>query len=99
MNVDEDEWIESNHEMPEPKVRELSSHYRENKFRTTLRIVKPSSLPLVVNNNVVGSRSDNLSFSVDEVPPMAIILAVVCMNISSDQMAFMAYGAHTLPLS
>ena len=99
MNVDEDEWIESNQEMPESKVRELSSHYCGNMFRTILRIVKPSSSPPIVSNNVVGFRSDDLSFSVGEVLLMAIVLAVVQMNISSNQTTFVAYGAHILPLS
>ena len=84
MNVDEEEWIELNQEMPEPKVRELSNHYCRNKFRTTQRIVKPSSLSPAIKDILVGYGLDNMSFGVGEVPLTTIVSVVASMNFSSD---------------
>ena len=85
--------------MPKLRVRELSSHYCGNKFRTTRRIVKPSLLSPAVKGILVGSRLDNLSFGIGEVPSMVIVLVVAGMNFSSDRTTFTAFSSHSLALS
>ena len=80
-----------NQEICELEVKEFFSHYGRNKFRTSVRILKPSSLPLAVNDNLIGFGSNNLSFGVDNVSPTMVVSVVVGMNISLDQMPFSAF--------
>ena len=49
---------------------------------TIIRVLKPSSTPLAINDNVGGARLDNLSFGVLEVPPKAVVAAMAKNNIS-----------------
>ena len=84
INVDEEEWIELNQEMFEPRMRVLSSHYHENKFRTIQRILETFFIVSNCQGHFSGSGLDNLSFGVGEVPPTAIVSAVAGMNFSLD---------------
>ena len=99
MNLDEEEWIESNQEMIEPRVRELSIHYHGNKFRTTQRIVKPSLSSLALKDILVGFGLENMSFGVGKVPSTTIVSIVVGMNFSLDQTTFTTFSSHSLVLS
>ena len=97
-NVDEEEWFEFNQEMPKPRMKEFSSHYGGNKFRTTQRIVKPSSSSPTVKDILVGFELSNLSVGVGEVPPM-VTVSIVKGELFTRSNNIHHFSAHSLALS